>query len=509
MKSKPITPTSKPQTLNTPLDNAHDLAEAGELDAAYKLADKALKQDPNNADWLNVMTYIMLSSHKPTLAYNMAKRVIQLAPKNAAGWLNLGMAANDMWRSEEALRCNLRGLKYSTNDKQISMLCVNAASVLIDTGKFKEAEKYCRRALEHNPDSEKAVANLGFCELAQRKWQDGWKHYHKTIGCEWRPRQDYGGEPEWDGKGKGTIVIWADQGLGDVISAASMIPDLIKWANENDSRIILDVDRRLEGLFKRSFPEATVYGTRGKNALQWAAEDREIHYSLPIMQLGEFFRNKDEDFPGTPYLVPDPDRVMQWKALFDAKKRPAIGLAWSGGIERTGARYRKVGLDKLKPVIDAVDAHWVSLQYLPAHKEIEGTPVVEYKHGTLTQDYDDTVAMVAALDHVFAVHTTVIHVAGALGIPCWTLVPNNSQWRYGQGCEDYVWAKSVRLIRQQRPGQWGNEIKEAAGELSALYEGIPETAGKATRDRAVRGNGAEVRPDGQRDHRQAGNRLTA
>ncbi len=467
------------------LEAAQTLAERGDFDRAYILANRHLKKNPDDHTWLMVMTYIMLGTDKPILAYHLAKRCVQLQPKNAGGYMNLGMACKDLRLDDEALRYCKRGLKLSGSDDQKQMFCVNAASVLVDTGRFKEAEHYCNQALKINPGSEKAIANLGFCQIAQRNWKEGWKNYRSCLGHEWRPIHKYDKEPLWDGKGEGTIVLYGEQGLGDQISFASMLPDVMDWAKRHNSRIILDVSNRLERLIRRSFPDLTVYGTQGKQEILWAKDDRSIDYSLPIGQVAEYFRTDDKDFPGTPYLVADEDRVLQWRALFESKEKPVIGIAWSGGIPKTGSQFRQMDLERLLPVLESVDAHWVSLQYKPASKEIaafkEKHPhidIVEYPHGTLSNDYDDTVAMVAALDHVVAMHTTVIHVAGGLGVPCWTFVPQNSQWRYGQDVEDYIWADSVRLIRQKERGKWGADIKRTAGELSALFPRVPEATRK-------------------------------
>ncbi len=461
------------------LEAAQDLAENGDLDKAYKIADKHLKDDPNAVPWLALMTYVMLSSHKPTIAYSLARRVVDLAPRDSGAWMNLGMAANDLWRDGEAERFYKKGLKWAKTDEQRSKLLVNLCAVLIDTGRFDEAEGVAEQALEYNPESPKSHANLGFCQLANRKWDVGWENYHYCLGSEWRPKTQYAGEPEWDGKGKGNIVLWAEQGLGDVISFASMVPDALDWASQNDSRIILDVDDRLQPLMQRTFPEAKVYGTRGAKVLDWDEEDQKIDYSLPLGQLGEFFRTTDESFGDGVFLKPDPDRVLQWRSLFKPKKKPVIGIAWRGGIPRTGSKFRQWDLEQLLPLLKSVDAHWVSLQYKPAAKEIAEfrkkhpkIDLVEYRHATLTNDYDNTVAMVEALDMVVCMQTAVVHVCGGLGKRCWAFVPRNSQWRYGQSGEDFVWADSVRIMRQENRGEWKKEISKAAEELPSTVRKI-------------------------------------
>jgi tetratricopeptide (TPR) repeat protein len=485
------------------LEQARDFADANRLDDAFKICDRYLTDNPNDVGFLTVMTYVMLMSQKTTIAYHMAKRCTELAPKECGVWMNLGMAANDLWLTKEARRYYERGLKLAKNDKQRSMMCVNIASVLIDTGRFDDAKPYCEKAVKYNPKSIKAYANLGFCQLALRDWESGWKNYRYALGSEFRPKHQYLDEPMWDGEGKGVIALTCEQGIGDMVSFASCLPDAIEWAKENDSEIIVDVEPRLEGLFRRSFPGATIYPTLLSERVEWHVKP---DYSLALGQLGEYFRTSDASFPGTPYLVPDPDRLIQWKALFESKGKPVIGIAWRGGIPRTGARFRQWDLEQLLPVLRSVDAHWVSLQYKPARKEIQAfkakypdIDLVEYPHGTLTNDYDDVVAMVAAMDHVITMQTAVNHVGGALGIPTWVHVPNNSQWRYGQEGEKFPWCNSVRIIRQQQRGEWKDTIEKTAEELSANFTRLSKGNGKAKRGSHLRKRRKNIRPNGKRD----------
>lgn len=500
-------------TRQADLERARNLASSKQLDDAYKIADRYLSEDPNDVSFLTIMVYIMLSAQKPTVAYHLAKRASEIAPQEPGVWMNLGMAANDLWLTKEARKYYERGLKVATEDGERSMLCVNISSVLIDTGHFKEAEEFCHLAIKYNPESKKGRANLGFCQLAQRNFKEGWKNYHYCMGSDFRPIEQYNDEPEWDGKGEGTIVVYAEQGLGDVISFGSMVPDLLRWASSHNSRVILDVDPKLKGLFARTFPEAKVYGSRGQKVLNWEPEDQKVDYSIAMGQLGEFFRDDASKFGDGVFLKPDPDRVLQWKALFESKGKPVIGIAWRGGILRTGAKFRHWELEQLLPILKSVDAHWVSLQYKPASREIKEfkarhpeIDIVEYPHGTLTFDYDDTVAMIAAMDQVVCMQTAVTHVAGGLGISCWTFVPRNSQWRYGEEGEDFPWAKSVRIIRQQSRGRWDDVIDKTAEELRALYPLSPGAAAKAARGNKVRKNRKAVRKAGLNGHRPAGDR---
>jgi len=497
----------------TELKRAQALSYNGDWEQAYDIAYKWLKSDPTDGQALNTIAYIMLNTDKCAIGYPLLRHLTTIEPENPLAWLNMGSAASDLWRYGEAKRAYKKGIKYARDAKEESMMCVNMASVMVDHGEFEEAEPYCHKAIELEPETIKGKANLGFCQLAQRNW-DGWKNYRYCMDSEWRPLTQYNNEPLWDGE-KGVICIYSEQGLGDEISFGQMLPDMQSWCDENDSRLIVDVNPRLESLFKRSFPDMDIHGTRGIRKITWDPTD--IKYSLPMAQLGEYFRTKDEDFTGKPYMTADPDRVLQWQSLFATKKKPVIGIGWRSGIWKTGAKYRQVDLEQLLPIFQSIDAHWVSLQYKPSGKEIADfkadhpeIDLVEYSHGTLSNDYDDTVAMIASLDEVIAVQTTAIHVAGALGIPCKVLVPKTSQWRYGQTGSDFPWANSVKIYRQSERGEWSDVIESIGDEL-VNFAGISETttADAPKQKDQLRHSGGGIRRNSRRNDRLNGGRPSA
>src|SRR5258706_5998324 len=141
-----------------------------------------------------------------------------------------------------------------------------------------------------------------------------------------------------------------------------------------------------------------------------------------------------------------------WKGLWTQKRKPTIGIAWTGGIPKTNSRNRRIALDDFLPLFNAVDAHFVSLQYKDAAGEIAAfksrhpVDLEQYKWGTLTSDYDDTAALIASLDYVVCIQTAVAHTAGALGTPVMVLVPVATQWRYGDSEEGIPWYNSLKII---------------------------------------------------------------
>lgn len=482
---------------------AKDLAEAGEIDGSWKIISQFLTDDPNDAKALVTGSFLLRKAGQLPGAYHFAKASTQILPKDAATWINLGHVAAELWLVDEAEAAYKRALacpNAHVGDLEANTL-LNLSALYIDCGRYSEALPKAQAVLKADPKSGSAKANIGFCQLAMRQWEIGWTNYRATLGSDWRPKVNYCGEPEWEGQPNQTVVLYGEQGLGDEISFASMLPDMVR----HSKKVILDCDPRLKGLFQRSFPQIKVYGTRMAKTGKWDIEDRQFDASLALGQIGEYFRTTAASFPGTPYLVPCPDRKAMWSSLFKGKGKPCIGIAWRGGVPKTNARNRQLMLDDLLPVFKSIDAHFVSLQYKDAEKEIAAfkmrhpsVDIVQYPWGTLTADYDDTAALVSALDAVVCMQTAVAHTAGALGVPVTVLVPVASQWRYGTAHDSIPWYSSLKVIRQQKHGSWRDEIERI--DLGSLSGRTREPAC----DDAVRDSLIELRPAGFASHRANG-----
>jgi Tfp pilus assembly protein PilF len=436
------------------------LWERGELDQAMDLLKSEMSEHPDDPVAIGVAGHIFEKAGNVPVAYNLFKLAKDLNPGEASNWLNYGRCAEDLWKEKEAERAYSRAISI-TNRQSTKMMCLaNLAALHIDHGRYEKAHEFIQKALKLDPQSKTAIANLGFVQLAQGNWADGWRNYHKNIGTDWRKKVQYADEPEWDGSPGQAVVLYGEQGIGDEICFASMIED----AARDCRKVVVDCDHRLTNLYKRSFPQAVIYGTRHakkRDGARWATEDRAIDASLPIGQLAEFYRKSPKDCPQAPYLFADPDRVAMWKSLWKQKGKPAIGIAWSGGIPKTGEKYRYAGLEAFSELLE-LDAHFVSLQY----KGDETHPKVhEYKYATRTADYDDTAALVASLDLVVAVPTAVVHLAGALGTKVIAMHGPMDCWKYACGipfhpAEHVMWQ-----------GDWKKTVDAAASLARALLGG--------------------------------------
>jgi hypothetical protein len=408
---------------------------------------RLLDENPDDALALFLLGHVYAMAERFGLAANIFRRVVEMQPKKAVAWNNLGMSLHGI-KSPGALDAFTRAWQLDSK----APYAANIASAHLEQCRWKDALKWAEKAIALDDSVKGAHITHGMASLALGDWRKGWAGFNRSLGGKFRKAKQFNGEPVWDGSKGKTVVVYGEQGIGDEVMYASVIPDLSK-----DCNVILECDPRLEGLFRRSFPDIQVYGTRRLDAY-WT--DQPIDANCAIAALPMYYRNEDAAFPGTPYLTADPERRLQWRALFDSwGKRPKIGIAWSGGSRHNRPKERAMGLEAFRPLIEGLDADFVSLQYKDPTEEIEasGLPVRHFKRACQTDDYDDTAALVAELDMVIGVHTSVHHLAGALGVKSLILVPEKTLWVYAG--DKIAWYAGATLFKQSKGEPWQQTVK--------------------------------------------------
>lgn len=388
--------------------------------------------------------FIMLEAERFGLAYHIYERCAQLNPRVSEIYSNMGMCLEE-YDPYKAMRMFQKA--YQMKPENASAYA-NEGLMHLQTGSPKKCVDLCQKALKIDPELRAAKHNMGLAQIMLRNWVEGWENYHDTMGVKHREGRDYG-LPDWQGE-PGTVLVYGEQGVGDEIMFASCLEDLAKT-----NKVILDCDSRLEALFRRSF-DFPVYGTRFKTSSPILAEHK-ADYQIAIGQLPHHYRNSEESFSGVPYLKPDPEQVIQWRALFDTFKGKKVGLAWRGGNQNTGMKRRSLELSDLEPIFNSHDT-FISLEYKPVDKvDLELYGIKEYPRATAKGgSIDDLAALISQLDYVITACTTVVYVAGALGVPCYVLVPDKPGYRY-HSSGGFPWYNSVKLIRQS--GSWKETVQ--------------------------------------------------
>jgi tetratricopeptide (TPR) repeat protein len=481
--------------------NAHD------LEAARDELNLALHYQPDNAEAHFQLGVVHRQRGRQHDAITCFKRALEIEPSHAQALTELGFVYVTSERHQEALEvleraveldpfsfnaCNSLGYLYVKLEEYeraydvFSRLCaklprtvfgprINLANSLDHTGRFDEAERIYNEILEYEPNHYTARWNRAHNLLARGEFEQGWEEYRFRLQEEVHPRlipfAPWKGEP-LEGK---TVVVTAEQGLGDQIMFASCLHDVTAPA----AKVVLECDQRLKVLFERSFPRVEVIGTRYELAPAWLREVHAADYHIPAGSMPAFVRRKLADFPEhSGYLRADEQKTARWNAWL-ASLGPGlkIGLSWRGGTITTRRRLRSLTLDDLLPVVQTPNCRFVCLQYgevaadLDRMRSVHGIDIAHVPEAIA--DYDETAALCMALDLTVSVCTSVIHLTGALGKPVWVMVPAVPEWRYGLSGECMPWYPSVRLLRQTNGNDWSPVIRRVRADLQRLAGGSP------------------------------------
>jgi hypothetical protein len=443
---------------------AGDLADAELPDEAMDILNGVLLNEPDHPGALFVAGCVLLKAARHVQAIQLGKRITEICPRDARGWGLLSLCWGEVHHYDESIRCAEKALSLKRTDKALA----DVAYAHTNVGNWDLADKYGKEAIEEarkNPSARHecalrdALVSQAYVRLAKGDWVEGFKGYRLTLRTKWRKERVYATADgtdtvEWNGEPDAVVIATGEQGLGDEIMAASVIPDMVKRCK----RFILDCDHRLAGLFARSFPEIIVSPTRREDAVRTPIAPTH-HKSL--FGLAEVLRRSDADFHRKPFLIPNQEYVGMFRELFGGQR--TIGIAWSGGLPRTGKEQRFAGLSAFLPLLKRGGAEFVSLEY---KDDAEVVRAFYAEHGirirrlpwvTHGQDMDLLAGLLGACDEVVGVHTAALHLSSAIGTPTTALVHRGSGWRYAP--PELLWyPPTTKLWRKKAGESWRDSV---------------------------------------------------
>jgi tetratricopeptide (TPR) repeat protein len=317
---------------------------------------------------------------------------------------------------------------------------VNLAKSHSDCGDYDEAEKLLRQALALEPQHAFARWNLSHLLLRSQRWTEGWRDYEARLQLpNWLAPPVVA--PAWQGDAKARrILLWNDQGIGDAIQFLRY-PRLLA---ERGHEVWILVQDNLKKI------AATASGVTG--AVGPSDRMPEVDAQAPLLSM--------------PHRLAVPDPQASWNSAY--LKAPnimnlpqkaghrAIGLVWAGNQRHVNNVNRSAALADLMPLFALPGIDWFSLQFGEAARQIDESNLAETicDLSPRLHDFADTAAAISALDLVISIDTSVAHLAGALGVECWLMLPTKPDWRWaGQGAET-PWYPDMRIFRQKNPGDW-------------------------------------------------------
>ncbi len=466
------------------------LQQVGRPQDAEQCYRRALQLQPAEASTHFALGGLLSAQQRYQEAEQVYRNALACGGPEVEILVNLGLVLVRQKRFPEALETYRRVLTLRPDFAEVYS---NVSYVLEKCGQLDEAVEAARTALELQPQSADAYNNLGIALRSQHKldeaaeafaravalrpgfalaefnlattrmlagdYRAGWPGYERRLQIATNlPRVP--DAPRWNGSpipGR-TLLVYADQGLGDTIQFARFLPAV---RERSQARVVLACPQPLRRLFERSQLAETV--------VTWEEELPKVDARVPIGSLPGIFDIGLDDLPDrVPYLATEERLSSAVSARLDSLRDDAfrVGLVWQGNPQQDLNELRSCPLAQLARLADVAGTVFVSLQREPiaAHAAPNGS-FAPIEIGPLVEDMAETAAVMQRLDLVITVDTAAAHLAGALGRPVWTLLCHTPDWRWHLDRTDSPWYPTMRLFRQKSWGDWEGVLAEVVDAL--------------------------------------------
>lgn len=455
--------TAKPDYVKALDGLGNALADLKRHDEAVVAFKKILALDPNDVPALVNLGNTLYESRVFEEAIDCFQRVFTLDPDNVAAHNGLGSVLVELNRVDEAIACFDHALEL---DPRYDGAVYNLGVAMERQFRYDEALEKYEQAIALKPDFAEACWNRGLVHLLHGRFRASWSGYEcrrQLRGAAALPEMPY---PAWDGTadiGSRKLLIQAEQGFGDAIQAVRYIPLLEQQGVECWMQCL----KSLSGIVRRSFPQVHV--------VEVGEVPPGLDFYIPVMSLPRAMQtNAEVDIPAqVPYLAADPEQVAYWQQQLPASFRNRVGLVWRGNPKHGNDHNRSSRLNDYLPAITGnTDVLFVTLQKdLTAEEQalLQGRANVKTLDTELT-DFDESAAVMCSLDVVISIDSAPAHLAGALGVPVWILLPFYGEWRWMRDRDDTHWYPTAKLFRQAAFGDWPGVIRTIDNQLKQLGE---------------------------------------
>jgi tetratricopeptide (TPR) repeat protein len=465
----------------------------GENAEAVEIIQTALELDPTSADnWNNLgLAYAGLNNHER--ATQSIKKAIELKPEQFLFLNNLSLQYRALGDYDMAVKTMRQAIEACEKPQ----LWLNLGGIYGEMKEIENAKEAFENALRLDPEYPAGHVDMAFVHHLKGDWKNGFKEY------EWRffyyPQMRfyldaYDPKKLWDGKasleGK-RILIYGEQGLGDII----MFSRYAKYLKERGAYVIIHCTDSMESVIRRI--EGVDATTCGDIITKKGETLPEYDYQFSMMSAPLLL-----DFPeisGKPYIFPV-TQAFRGHVEGEYPGKLHVGIVWAGSPAHPHDKKRSIPLRHFKALQDIEDVQLFSLQidvrkrqYGATYRNMDSEKtnvndvlrekfqaekeVVDYCEGcenlkiinltAMIQSFEDTATILAGLDLVICCDTAVAHLAGAMGVPCWVLIPWNPDWRWTLEGEKTPWYDSMRIFRQPNRDNWEAVLEQVGKELNA------------------------------------------
>ncbi len=389
---------------------------------------------PEDTNALSHLVKSLTYSGKLHEAEELCLESLDKYKESASLWFHLGFLKELIYNNnEDALKCYEEALKLGSKEAYY-----NIAVSYQKQRKFDMAEENYRQMLKFFPNHRETILALGMCKLTQRKFREGYellflknrsKHDVKTLNP-WSPEKAFEKE----------LVVICDQGYGDQIQFIRYIP-LLK---EKVDKIHVASNKKLINLFRRNYPEI--------NFINY----EDINPNMQSLRLTDIAFALDKDFE----QIPSSSGYLAAEKFDIVSDKLKVGLCWEAG--GTGIRTminRTIDIKKLESFFDLNEVQFYSFQVKDTFDGNNKYPQM-INLAKDFKDFEDTAKAMLAMDVIITVDTSVAHLAGALGVKTFLMLPFSSDWRWFDDIKTTPWYDSIEIFKQQNPSSWMESIEE-------------------------------------------------
>lgn len=390
---------------------------------------------------MQVTTSELADPKRASELLNIGLQAITENPYNVNGYITVASCYYHLDDFENAIR--YADIAIGLEPRNGSCLIIRSA-IEGATGNPQKAKTLLEEAVYYNPFAPSLMWNLSLSQLHTGNFLDGWDNYKyrritvpRSIRC-FKPYV----EPNTDLSDK-TVLIWCDQGFGDMIMFYRFIEEFIEKAKPK--KVLLETRENLVTLFQS--PNFFTYSGDSAGSLPYPFD-----YQLPLSDLPYVMGCHSEEchVVDTPYLLISDNLVKNWKGGLSEIKGRRLGIAWKGSSTHVNDKNRSMELDDFMPLnqLGTLIGIQPDLQY----EAPEGMNVLNPCHGLHNFEY--TGALLKNVDIVVTIDSALAHLAGALNIPTILMLPYANEWRWGNGEGKTFWYPSVTMVKQPKPKDW-------------------------------------------------------
>jgi tetratricopeptide (TPR) repeat protein len=490
-------------------DQGLTLSSEGRHLEAIGCFEAALAQAPDNPKILFALGHTAQALGLPGPAEQFYRQVLAAAPERIEALVNLGNLLRGCGQFEAAIALLSPAVARNPQSPELALTLgsalrergedanavryyraalaaqpgfvpalVNLADLLCDAGERQEARTLYDAAIAAQPANAQARLNRAILHLLNGALKDGWRDYEARLSvpgkvpvCEQRL-------PAWDGRLKRTrLLVRAEQGVGDQILFASLIPDLLARARDEGGSVILECEPRLVSLFTRSFPGATVKPARLRPVngavladYGWLKQAGGATAAIPMGSLARHLRPRIDSFPSPhAFLVPDGQETARWKKMFGEN---AIGICWRSGKTGGHRALQYAPLDAWAAFLREMPGTPVCVQYDAMADEIATLEAMSGRRMVVPQGIDQKLeldracALLAALKAVVTAPTAVSWLAAGAGVPTFKILYDTSWTALGASYEPF--APSCACVMPDSRGDWAQTFAKARMLIATL-----------------------------------------